>query len=261
MSDKDIGKVIDIKGNELPDSIADDSIEAMGLGIQRRGTMHSGAYEMELKERIPNMPESLDVDNAIIKIAKGTGIKTFENPQQLAVSLVGFEDWCKDKNVIPSFAAVCSFLCISKGTLLKYQKDTTQYTIMVIEDSITGEYIYSTTNKSKLDKYISSYNIVDGNGNTVSIKESIENGNMNIAYKSVSFADVLEPIFSMIELVTTNRAWDMRNPAWPIYLSKNSFGATTQFTDKQEMAISLGNSIDDLDDVQILKAAQSRPEG
>lgn len=261
MKEKELIEITAKKGGLLPDSTADDSIEAMSLNIRRRGTMDTKLYELELKERTPSVPDSLGLDNAIVSIAKGSQTNTFENPQQLAVSLIGFEDWCQQKNVIPSFAAVCTYLHISKSTLLKLLKDTTDYTVMVIQDSYNNEYVFSTTNKQKLERYINTHNIVDSNtGNTVSIKECIDNGDMEVVYKSVSFSDVLEPIFSTIELITTNKAWDMRNPAWPIFLAKNKFGATTQYTDRQEIAVQASNPIDDMTDDEILKAAQGLPD-
>lgn len=249
------------RGDLLPDSTAECSIEAMSMGIKRRGTMNTKLYELELIPRTDAAPNTLGLDNAIINIAKGSSSKTFENPQQLAVALIGFEDWCKDKNVVPSFAGVCTFLHISKSTLLKLLKDTTQYTIMIIQDTFTEDYIFSTVSKSKLDKYIDVYKIVDSNtGETISVKECIENGTMEVVYKSVSFKEVLEPIFSTIELITTNKAWDMKNPSWPIFLAKNKFGATEQYTDRQEIAVQASNPIDDMDDAEILKVAQSLPD-
>lgn len=241
--------------------IQKDSIEAMDTEPRRIGTMDTTAYQAELGERTDDTPLNVDTKSQIIKIAKGTGIKTFQNPQQLAISLSGFEDWCLKKNITPSFVGIAVYLNCSKSTVLKYAKDTEQYTVMIVQDNITGNCIYSTTVKKNLDIYVNTYNEIDSNGNTVSIKSKIEEGIYSIVYSSVSFADVMAPVRSLIELSTTNRAWTLKNPALPIFLMKNKFGETENFTDRQEVSISAGSALDDMDDAAVIRAAQSRPEG
>lgn len=228
--------------------------------IRRIGTMNTTAYQAELVPRTKDTPGIIGTDSSVMQIAKGMGKKIFNNPMELAESLQGFEQFCLDKNITPSFVALSVYLNVSKGTLLKYLKESTQYTVMLIKDNVTGDYIYSNTNKKILDKYIESYNEVDANGNSISIKSKIEDGSYIIEYRSVSFANVLSPVRSLIELATTNRAFDMKNPAFAIFLAVNKFGEVEQYTNKQEISIQATNPLDDLDDSAILKAAQSRPD-
>ena len=70
----------------------------------------------------------------------------------------------------------------------------------------------------------------------------------------------MEPVSNLVELITTNKAYDMRNPAWAIWLSKNHFGATTEYVDRVEQSVQLSNSMDEPTDDEILKAAKSRPD-
>lgn len=229
--------------------------------VRRIGTMDTTKYQTELAARDENTPGIVGTDNQVMQIAKGCGRKIFNNPLELAESLTGFEDWCKNKNVTPSFIGLAIYLNISKGTLLNYLKNTTEFTVIVIKDTITQEYIYSNIDKNIFDRYIESTYIVEKDGNSVSIKESIDKGIYYIEYKTVTFEDVLSPVRSLIELSTTNRAWDMKNPAFGIFLAKNKFGETNHYTDKQEISLEARNSIDELTDEQVLNAAKDRPDG
>ena len=240
-----------------------DAIADMSLGIKKRGMMKSDAYTADLQSRGPETPDSVGTDAKIMRIAKGQGVKLFENPQELATSLTGFESWCQQKNIVPSYAAIATYLSCSKATVLKYMKDSTQYSIYILYDNIENKDIYSTTKKEYLDKYISTHNVVErdnttGKNVTYSIQDKLDNGEYKIIYTSTSFAEVMEPACNLIELITTNKAWTMRNPSWPIWLSKNKFGATEQFTDEQRISFQPTNPLDDMSDEQILKAAQSR---
>lgn len=242
-----------------------DAIADMSLGIKKRGMMKSDAYAADLHGRGPETPENVGTDEKIMRIAKGQGVKLFENPQELATSLTGFENWCHQKNIVPSYAAIATYLSCSKATVLKYMKDTTQYSIYILYDNIERKNIYSTTNKDYLDKYISTHNVVErdnatGKNVTYSIQDKLDNGEYKIIYTSTSFAEVMEPACNLIELITTNKAWSMRNPSWPIWLSKNKFGATEQFTDTQTIAVQPVNALDDLDDAAIKRLAEGRPD-
>lgn len=242
-----------------------DAIKDMDLGIQRKGLMNTAKYQEELRPRTETTPLDVDTKSKILQIAKGTGIRVFNNPQQLATSLCGFERFCLDKNIVPSFVAIATYLNVSKSTVLKYMKDQEQYSIYIIHDSLEDIDIYSTANKKCLDIYISKNNIVEvdkdtGNNITYSIQSKLDSGEYGIINKSVSFADVMEPVNNLVELITTNKAYTMRNPAWAIWCSKNHFGATTDYVDRQEYSIQATNSLDELSDEQVLKAAQSRPD-
>ena len=247
---------------------------------RRIGTMDTTKYQQSLAARDESTPGIVGTDSQVMQIAKGMGRKIFNNPMELAESLTGFEDWCLRKNVTPSFIGLAVYLNISKGTLLKYMKDETTFTVFIVINNITGEYIYSNTDKSTFNKYISSTYEVEGisnsnssisnnnsgskgdslNNSTISIKDKINSGVYNILYRTVSFADVLAPVRSLVELSTTNRAWDMKNPAFGIFLAKNKFGETTHYSDKQEVQIEAKNPIDEASDEDILKAAKDLPE-
>ena len=227
---------------------------------RRIGTMDTTKYKTELAARDENTPGVVGTDTQVMQIAKGMGRKIFNNPLELAESLTGFEDWCMSKNVTPSFIGLAIYLNISKGTLLKYLKDETEFTVTVVKDTVTGEYIYSNTDKNIFDKYIESTYIVNKEGNSVSIKENIDRGIYNVQYKSVCFEDVLSPVRSLIELSITNRGFEMKNPAMAIFTMKNRFGETNHYTDEQTMVIEPRNPLDELTDEQILKAAHSLPD-
>jgi len=265
-----------------------DAIADMELGIKKRGAMREDAYAAELIPRNEASPDIVGLDEKIERIAKGQNTGIFNNPQELATSLMGFEQWCLKKNIVPSYAAVACYLGCSKGTVLKYMKDTTQYTIYIIHDNTENKDIYSTTRKDYLDMYIDKYSVVESNntydnsisneysinqnsdnkkniksiekGNTFSLRDKIESGEYSVVVKTLSFADVFTPVMTLVELITTNKAWTMRNPSWPIWLSKNKFGATLQYADRQEIAVQAANPIDDMDDDQILKVAESLPD-
>lgn len=228
--------------------------------VRRIGTMKMEKYWEEAPKRTEVTPGIVGTDAQVMQIAKGMGRKIFNNPLELAYSLQGFEDFCEKKNISPSFIGLSIFLNISKGTLLKYLKDSTEFTVMVVSNSITGEYIYSNTDKAIFDKYIESTYEVDKEGNSISIKESIEKGIYYIEYKSISFEDVLTPVRSLIELSITNKGFDMKNPAMAIFTMKNRFGETDHYTDEQQISITTTNPIDDMQDSDVLRAAQSLPE-
>jgi hypothetical protein len=272
-----------MSNKELEKEYTGEPIADMSLGIKRRGMMKPGAYASDLQERGAETPEDVGTDEKILRIALGHGVKLFNNPQELATSLTGFESWCKEKNIVPSYAAIASYLGCSKSTVLKYMKDTTQYSIYILYDNIENKNIYTTTNKEYLDKYIERNSVVEidskdnedkeesnksknkesksiSKGSTYSIRDKLDNGEYKIVCTSVSFAEVMGPVCTLIELITTNKAWTMRNPSWPIWLSKNKFGATEQFVDRTEQVVTATNPLDEMDDDQIIKAAQSLPD-
>ncbi len=228
---------------------------------RRIGTMNTAAYMTEAPKRTGCTPDIVGTDEQVLQIAKGMGRKIFNNPLELAESLQGFESFCKNKNLSPSFIGLSIFLNISKSTLLKYFNDETEFTVEVVKDTITGEYIYSNIDKKIFDKYIeSTYIVNNNNGNSVSIKENIENGIYIVEYKTLTFADVLAPMRSLIELSVTNKGFEMKNPAFAIFVAKNRFGETNHYTDEQTMVIEPRNPLDDMSDEAILQAAQSLPD-
>lgn len=238
----------------------------------------------KLKPRNESTPNNIDTAQRVMEIATGHGNKIYENPLQFAIAVKGFENWCIDKNVAPSYAGLAYYLNISKDTLIKYTRDTTQYICYSIIDNIIGEYIYSTNDKSKLDKYISSYYIVedlDDNKNiiysdvkyigdikdninkyskVISVKDKIDNKEYSVKESVTTFAKTLAPINNLLEMVNISKAEVARNPAWHIFLAKNNFGKTTQYVDQMQQQISVHNPLDEMSDDEILKAAQSRPE-
>ena len=237
----------------------------------------------KLKLRNENTPDNLDTAKRVMEIATGHGNKVYQNPLQFAIAVKGFEDWCINKNVAPSYAGLAYYLNISKDTLIKYTRDTTQYICYNIIDNISDEYIYSTNDKSKLDKYISNYYLVeniDDNKNiiysdikyirdikdninkynrVISIKDKIDNKEYSVNECVTTFAKILAPINNLLEMVNINKAEVARNPAWHIFLAKNNFGKTTQYVDQVRQEISVSNPLDEMSDDEILKAAQSRP--
>lgn len=224
--------------------------------IRRIGTMDTSAYMAEAPKRTKLTPNIVGTDDQVMQIAKGMGRKIFNNPVELAESLQGFEDFCIKKNIAPSFIGLSIFLNISKSTLLKYFTDETEFTVSVIKDTLTGEYIYSNIDKRVFDKYIeSTYIVNNNNGNSVSIKENIENGIYIVEYKALTFADVLAPMRSLIELSITNKGFEMKNPAMAIFTMKNRFGETNHYTDEQQIAITTPNPLDELSDDSILRLA------
>ena len=243
------------------DSIDITAEEVTRPQITRRiGTMKMDKYLEEAPKRGPTTPDVVGTDAQVMQIAKGMGRKTFNNPMELAESLQGFEDFCVQKNIAPSFVGLSIFLNISKATLLKYLKDETEFTVEIVKNTITGEYIYSNIDKTEFDRYIESVYEKDKSGNNYSIKEYIEKGIYKTEYKTLTFADVLAPMRSLIELSITNKGFEMKNPAFAIFCAKNRFGETNHYTDEQTIAIEPRNPIDDMSDEQILKAAQSLPD-
>ena len=238
----------------------------------------------KLKPRNESTPNNLNTSERVMELATGHGNKVYQNPLQLAIAVKGFEDWCIDRNVAPSYAGLAYYLNISKDTLIKYTRDTTQYICYSIVDNVTDEYIYSTNDKSKLDKYISSYYLVediDNNNNVVysdikyirdikdnindyskviSVRDKIDNKEYSINECVTTFAKILAPINNLLEMVNINKAEVARNPAWHIFLAKNNFGRTTQYVDQVQQQISVHNPLDEMSDEEILKAAQSRPQ-
>ena len=251
-----------MSNKEKKDSIDITAEEVTRPQITRRiGTMKMDKYLEEAPKRGPTTPDVVGTDAQVMQIAKGMGRKTFNNPMELAESLQGFEDFCVKKNIAPSFIGLSIFLNISKSTLLKYFTDETEFTVEVVKDTITGEYIYSNIDKKIFDKYIeSTYIVNNNNGNSISIKENIENGIYIVEYKTLTFADVLAPMRSLIELSVTNKGFEMKNPAFAIFCAKNRFGETNHYTDEQTMVIEPRNPLDDMSDEAILKAAQSLPD-
>ena len=248
MSDKEKDNIdIDV-GNE-PNKIT-----------RRIGTMHTQKYIEEAPKRTALTPDIIGTDVQVMQIAKGMGRKIFNNPMELAQSLTGFEDFCKQKNLSPSFIGLSIYLNISKSVLLRYLKDETEFTVLVVKNTITGEYIYSNVDKKIFDKYIESTYIVNSDGNSVSIKDNIDKGIYNIEYKTITYADVLAPMRSLVELCITNKGFEMKNPAFAIFCAKNRFGETNHYTDEQTIAIEPRNPIDDMSDEQILKLAESLPD-
>ena len=228
--------------------------------VRRIGTMNTSAYMAEAPKRTNLTPNIVGTDEQVMQIAKGMGRKIFNNPMELAESLQGFEDFCVKKNIAPSFIGLAIFLNISKSTLLKYLTDETEFTVEIVKNTITGEYIYSNIDKTEFDRYIESVYEKDKSGNNYSIKEYIEKGIYKTEYTTITYADVLAPLRSLIELSVTNKGFEMRNPAMAIFTMKNRFGETNHYTDEQQIAIKPANPLDDMSDEQILKAAQSLPD-
>ena len=141
-----------------------------------------------------------------------------------------------------------------------------------------------TNDKSKLDKYISNYYLVeniddkkniiysdikyirdikdniDKYNRVISIRDKIDNKEYSIKESTTTFAKILAPINNLLEMVNISKAEVARNPAWHIFLAKNNFGKTTQYVDQVQQQISVYNPLDEMSDDEILKAAQSRPE-
>lgn len=244
--------------------------------VRRIGTMNTEKYLQEAPVRTSMTPNKIGTDYQVMQIAKGMGRHIFNNPMELANSLQGFEDFCIEKNLSPSFIALSIYLNISKSTLLKYFKDETEYLVYVVVDNLTNNYIYSNIDKVEFDKYISSTyesinnnTIIENNSNNsnsnnnknvLSIKEKIDKGIYKVIQRTITFADVLAPMRSLIELTVTNKGFTMKNPAFAIFIAKNRFGETTQYSDRQEIAVQATNPIDDMDDEQILKVAESLPD-
>lgn len=237
----------------------------------------------KLKPRNESTPNNVSTGKRVMEIATGHGNRVYENPLQFAIAVKGFEDWCIEKNVAPSYAGLAYYLNISKDTLIKYTKDNTQFICYNIIDNVSGEYIYSTNDKSKLERYISSYYLVvniDGKENiiysdiksikeikdkidkyskVISVRDKIDSGEYSISEIATTFKNILAPVNNLLEMVNISKAETARNPAWHIFLAKNNFGCTTQYVDQVRQEISVNNPLDEMTDEEILKAAQSRP--
>ena len=61
-------------------------------------------------------------------------------------------------------------------------------------------------------------------------------------------------------MVNISKAEAARNPAWHIFLAKNNFGETTQYVDQVQHQISVSNPLDEMNDDEILKAVETRPD-
>lgn len=249
MSNKENSKIEDTKATPEHPQI-----------VRRIGTMDVSKYMEEAPKRTELTPGIVGTDVQVMQIAKGMGRKIFNNPVELAESLTGFEEFCIEKNISPSFIGLSIFLNISKGSLLKYLRDTTEFNVSIVRDTLTNSYIYSNVDRKVFDKYIESVYEKDKDGNNYSIKEYIEKGIYYIENKTVTFEDVLTPVRSLIELCITNKGFEMKNPAFAIFVAKNRFGETEHYTDKQEISIESHDSIDDMDDAGILSAAHALPD-
>lgn len=239
--------------------------------------------EGKLQPRNESTPNNVNTGERILKLATGHPNRIYQNPLQFAIAVKGFEDWCIDKNVAPSYAGLAYYLNISKDTLIKYTKDATPYICYSIVDNLTGEYIYSTNDNSKLEKYISNYylvekiddkknvtysdvksikeikNDVEIYDSVISVREKIDSGEYSINENTVTFKGVLAPVNNLLEMINISKAEVARNPAWHIFLAKNNFGCTTQYVDQVRQEINVNNPLDEMTDEEILKAAQSRP--
>ena len=240
----------------------DEIMEAFGedVNIIRKGTSKTTYYtehEGKLKPRTEATPNNIGTDERIMEIAIGRGNKVYENPIQLAIAMKGFENWCIEKNVAPSYAGLAYFLNVSKDTVINYTNDKTEFTCYVLADK-DGEYVYSTNELTNLDKYIEKNNIVE-NGVTISLKEKLAKNEYIIDVCCVTFAQIFAPITNMLEIVNINKAEVARNPAWHIFLAKNNFGRTTQYVDQVQQQITVNNPLDEMSDEEILKAVENRP--
>lgn len=252
--------------------------EAFGENIDvipkgKSKTTYYVEHEKKLKPRTENTPNNIGTSEKIMEIAIGHGNRVYKNPLQFVIAVKGFEDWCIEKNVAPSYAGLAYFLNISKDTLIKYMHDKTEYVCYNLVGNETGEYIYSSNDKRKLDKYIDSNYLVEGEikhlnylkSNKISkyevtsIKDKISKSEYVVDVCVVTFAGILAPIKNLLEMVNISKAEVARNPAWHIFLAKNNFGETTRYVDQVQQKISVSNPLDEMNDDEILKAVQARP--
>lgn len=287
MRDKDS---IDITAEDEPEKLDVHSRQQMqaafgeDISVRHCGMSETTEYiakEKPLKPRGAHTPNNLETGEKVMRIATGQGKRIFDNPLQLAISAQNFEQWCIDKNITPSFAGLSYYLGISKDTLIKYTNDKTEYLCYSIRDTITGDYIYSTNDKHKLELYIERNNIVDINsskdevkeidntesnkgnieyGKCKSIQQKIDSGEFEVVTATTTFADTLAPIKNLLEIVNINNAEHAKNAGWQIFLAKNNFGITDHYADEQQIAIKATNPLDDISDEQILKLAGDRPD-
>ena len=272
MEDKE--KVLDIHDRkQMQDAFGED------ITVRRAGTSETTEYiakEKPLKPRGISTPNDLETGEKVMRIATGQGRRIFENPLQLAISAQDFEQWCIDKNITPSFAGLSYYLGISKDTLIKYTNDRSEYLCYSIRDTVSGNYIYSTNDKHKLELYIERNNIVDMDRDTGEVKENtgsntaigkcksmqqkIDDGEFEVLTATTTFADTLAPIKNLLEIVNINNAEHAKNAGWQIFLAKNNFGITDHYSDEQQIAIKPANPIADMDDSQLREAIESLPE-
>lgn len=102
------------------------------------------------------IPHNLGTAEKTMRIATGHSKFVYENSTQFGIALKDFATWCIDKNVAPFCAVLAYYLNTAKETLIKYTKYRTEYTCYNLISNDTNEYIYSTNDNSKLDKYINS---------------------------------------------------------------------------------------------------------
>lgn len=240
-------------------------------------------HDKKLSERTNVTPKNIDTSTKILRAAIGQPHRIYKNPLQFAIAVKGFENWCEEKNVAPSYAALAYYLNISKDTLINYTKDTTPYTCYSLVDNITEEYLYSTNDKEKLDKYIDIHYLVENVGENkavthrelkpvgyikhgletydrvTAIRDKIDTGEYGIDVCDITFAQVLAPVNNLLEMVNINKAEVARNPAWHIFLAKNNFGNTRQYVDQVQQQVSVVNPLDEMSDEEIIRVAQNRP--
>ena len=258
---------------EIKDAFGED------ITVRRAGTSETTEYiakEKPLKPRGISTPNDLETGEKVMRIATGQGRRIFENPLQLAISAQDFEQWCIDKNITPSFAGLSYYLGISKDTLIKYTNDRSEYLCYSIRDTVSGNYIYSTNDKHKLELYIERNNIVDMDRDTGEVKENagsntaigkcksmqqkIDDGEFEVLTATTTFADTLAPIKNLLEIVNINNAEHAKNAGWQIFLAKNNFGITDHYADEQQIAIKPRNPFDEMSDEQILNLAKDLPD-
>ena len=119
-------------------------------------------HEKKLKPRTESTPNNIGTSEKIMEIGVGHGNTIYKTPLQFAIAVKGFETWCIEKNVASSYAGLAYYLNISKDTLIKYTHDKTEYVCYNLVNNETREYIYSTNDKRKLDKYIGSNYLIEG---------------------------------------------------------------------------------------------------
>ena len=276
MEDKE--KVLDIHDRkQMQDAFGED------ITVIRKGTSVNGSQFSDGDHHLSPINKKLPFDagtsDRIMHIAIGQGQKIYENPLQMAIALSHFEEWCKESGWTPTYASIAYFLNISKGSLVNYTSDHTEYICYSILDTISNQYIYSTSNKERLKQYIERYNTVDDikeesntadntksnnkkilHGKSKTMQELIDSGEYQIVTSTTTFADTLEPINNWMEMINEEQAIHAKNPAWQIFKSINRMGRTTQYSNEQQIAIKPANPIADMDDSQLREAIESLPE-
>lgn len=130
--------------------------------VKRRGHADKSAVTLQsqLSPRNENTPIDMGTDKMMMNVARGMGCKLFENPVQLAASLQGFEAWCVEKNVVPSFVGMAMYLNTSKSELLNYMKSEQTFAVTTLTDAETGEYVFSSIDQDKIEKFADSHFLV-----------------------------------------------------------------------------------------------------